>query len=139
MAVAFRPLPVALRFWVAGRFPRPFGTHVRSIFLDLWPILGGPGGILGPTLVIFSVKFPELISGRFFASVVPNKTKTRKMKKLLSTCKIRCFVRVAMLNKKSHACNKNSFFSIGFSSQIYQNLTKKRRKNGGETEGHHFR
>ena len=76
MAVACRPLPVALRFWVAGRFSRPFGTDFRSIFLDFWPILGGPGGILGATFVIFSVKILELISDRFFASVVPKNAKT---------------------------------------------------------------
>ena len=76
MVVACRPLPVALRFWIAGRFPRPFGTDFRSIFLDFWPILGGPGGILGPTVVIFLVKFLELISDRFFAFVVPKNAKT---------------------------------------------------------------
>ena len=76
MAGACRPLLVALRFWVASRFPKPFGTHFRSIFLDFWSILGGPGGISGPTFVIFSVKILELISDRFFASVVPKNAKT---------------------------------------------------------------
>ena len=78
MVVAWRPLPVALRFWIAGRFPRPLGTDFRLIFLDFLAynsILGGLGGILGPTVAIF-LKLLELISDRFFASVVPKNAKT---------------------------------------------------------------
>ena len=99
-------------------FGRIFWCLFVFYFLFI-PILGSPGG---PQGVIFEYFFARLFLTGILSIFSKKKQEIEKVKKFIWICKLRCFVKVAMLKKTREDQQKNNRTNVVF-------LAQKSRKN----------